>query len=105
MNQPRDWWHRDHPTFTALTGFFVGLLYVALVPGLWLAALDWAFDDETTAELFPLVLVGLALPTALALLPRTRRFGKYMLFGVAITLAVVVGVGTTVFWLMMRFQG
>ena len=29
------WWHRDHPTFAALTGFFTGLLFVALVPALF----------------------------------------------------------------------
>ena len=30
-DQP-DWWHRDHPTFAALSGFFTGLLFVLLVP-------------------------------------------------------------------------
>ena len=30
---PTDWWHRDHPTFTALTGFFTGLVFVTVVPG------------------------------------------------------------------------
>ena len=30
-DQP-SWWHRDHPTFSALSGFFVGLLFVLLVP-------------------------------------------------------------------------
>ena len=28
-----DWWHRDHPTFIALAGFFSGMLCVTLVPG------------------------------------------------------------------------
>ena len=37
--RPPDWWHRDHPTFTALTGFFTGLAFVALVPALFVGLL------------------------------------------------------------------
>ena len=55
-----DWWHRDHPTFTALTGFFTGLAFVILVPGLFVALLRLVFDDDTAEDLFPFVLVMLA---------------------------------------------
>ena len=34
------WWHRDHPTFAALTGFFTGLLFVALVPAMFVGVLS-----------------------------------------------------------------
>ena len=51
-----DWWHRDHPTFTALSGFFTGLLFVALVPGGFVGLLRLLFADDTAKELFPLVL-------------------------------------------------
>ena len=36
-NAQPDWWHRDHPVFTPITGFFTGLLFVALVPAGFLA--------------------------------------------------------------------
>ncbi|MCW2773510.1 MAG: hypothetical protein JWN91_1836 [Nocardioides sp.] len=39
-----DWWHRDHPTFTAITGFFTGLAFVIVVPGLFAAILNWIFE-------------------------------------------------------------
>ena len=34
------WWHRDHPTFAALSGFFTGLLFVALVPAAFYGVLS-----------------------------------------------------------------
>ena len=73
--RPPDWWHRDHPTFTALTGFFTGLAFVALVPALFVGLLHLVFDDETTNDLFPMVLVALAVPLGLVAFSRTRRFG------------------------------
>ena len=48
-----DWWHRDHPTFSALTGFFTGLAVVIVVPGAFAAVLRAMFDYETAEELFP----------------------------------------------------
>ena len=79
--RPPDWWHRDHPTFTALTGFFTGLAFVALVPALFVGLLHLVFDDETTNDLFPMVLVALAVPLGLVAFSRTRRFGAYMQLG------------------------
>ena len=74
--RPPDWWHRDHPTFTALTGFFTGLAFVALVPALFVGLLHLVFDDETTNDLFPMVLVALAVPLGLVAFsahPAVRR--------------------------------
>jgi hypothetical protein len=97
-----DWWHRDHPTFTALSGFFTGLVYVALVPPLFAALLGALFDERTAHEAFPFVLLALVVPVGLIAWPRTQRFGKYMLFGVLVTAIVVVGVAWAVSWFMLR---
>jgi hypothetical protein len=97
-----DWWHRDHPTFTALTGFFTGLVFVAVVPAVFVGLLHLVVDDETTNDLFPLVLAGLAVPIGLIASPRTRRFGQYMLIGVVVTALVVAGVASLVLWLMVQ---
>ena len=97
-----DWWHRDHPTFTALTGFFTGLAYVVLVPAAFVALLHLVVDDEATNDLFPLVLLALGVPIGLMAWSRTRRFGGYMLAGVVVTGLVVAGVAALVVWLMVQ---
>jgi hypothetical protein len=99
---PLDWWHRDHPTFTALTGFFTGLVYVALVPPLFATLLGAVFDERTAHEAFPFVLLALVVPVGLIAWPRTQRFGKYMLLGLVVTATVVVGVAWAVSWFMLR---
>lgn len=100
-----DWWHRDHPTFTALSGFFTGLAFVILVPGLFIGLLHLVLDDETAEGLFPFVLVMLAVPIGLVIAPRTRRFGGYMLTGVLVTALVVGGVAALVLWYMISYEG
>jgi hypothetical protein len=97
-----DWWHRGHPTFTALTGFFTGLVFVALVPAAFVGLLHLVVDDETTNDLFPMVLAALAVPIGLIASPRTRRFGQYMLIGVVVTALVVIGVASLVVWLIVQ---
>ncbi len=97
-----DWWHRDHPTFTALTGFFTGLAFVAVVPAVFVGLLHLVVDDETTHDLFPLVLVTLGVPLGLVASPRTRRFGSYMLIGVVVTALVVGGAASLVLWVLME---
>jgi 4-amino-4-deoxy-L-arabinose transferase-like glycosyltransferase len=99
-----DWWHRDHPTFTALTGFFTGLVFVILVPGLFAAVLGLLFDYNTAEDLFPFVLVAVAVPIGLVIAPRTRRFGLYMLIGMVTTAIVVGGVAGLVLWYMVNYQ-
>ncbi|HYF72972.1 MAG TPA: hypothetical protein VD864_09125, partial [Nocardioides sp.] len=90
--------------FTSLTGFFTGLAFVIVVPGLFAAILGWIFDYNTAEDLFPLVLVTLAVPIGLVIAPRTRRFGRYMLIGMAITALVVGGVSAVVLWYMITYQ-
>lgn len=102
VSQPA-WWHRDHPTFTALTGFFAGLAFVTIVPGAWAGVLKALFDFDRAEQLFPLVLVALVVPGVLLVMPRTRRFGRYMVAGMVVTLLVVLGVSTAVLWFLVKF--
>lgn len=99
------WWHRDHPTFTPIAGFFTGLLFMVFVPGAFAAILRLFFSYDTARGLYPFVVLTLALPFALLASARTRRFGAYMLLGMLITLVVVLGVGALVVWVMMRTAG
>lgn len=97
-----DWWHRDHPTFTPIMGFFTGLLFVSLVPAGFLALLQLIFEDEVARGLSPLLATTLVVPFGLLFWRPTRRFGRYMLLGIVVTAVVVVGVTTLVLWLMAR---
>jgi len=105
-DEPRqpDWWHRDHPTFSALTGFFTGLLFVALVPATYVGILSLMFDNDRVEELFPFVLVTLVVPLALVANHRTRRFGTYFWIGMVLTAVVVLGVGALVLWFLVTHQ-
>ena len=102
---PQDWWHRDHPTFAALTGFFSGMLFVTVVPGGFAGLLRLLFDYDTAARLFPLVAVTLVVPTALVANRRSRRFGLHFVLGMVITALVVLGVASLVLYLMVRYDG
>lgn len=99
-----DWWHRDHPTFTALAGFFTGLVVATVVPGVFVAVVRGIFGTRTAEEAFPFVLLFLVIPLALIAFPQSRRFGKYLLFGITVALLVIFGVGTFVFWLMVTYS-
>jgi hypothetical protein len=101
---PPSWWHRDHPTFSALSGFFSGLLFVLLVPAVFVGALSLVFDYDRVESLFPLVLVTLVVPLLLVLSPRSRRFGTYMWVGIVTTAVVVVGVGALVLYVLVNGQ-
>ena len=100
-----DWWHRDHPTFVALTGFFTGMLFVTAVPGGFAGILRLALDYPTAERYFPWVAVVLVLPAVLLVVPRTRRFGTYMVIGMVLTALVVLGVASLVLWFMVRMDG
>jgi hypothetical protein len=101
---PPDWWHRDHPTFTALTGFFTGMLFVTVVPGGFIGVLRLLFTFETAERLFPIVAVMLVVPAVLVANARTRRFGIYMVIGMALTALVVGAVASLVLYVMVRQQ-
>jgi len=100
----RDWWHRDHPTFTALTGFFSGMLFVTVVPGGFIGVLRLLFTFETAERLFPIVAVTLVVPAVLVANARTRRFGVYMAIGMVLTALVVVAVVSLVLYFMVQQQ-
>jgi hypothetical protein len=99
-----DRWHRDHPTFVALAGFFTGMLSVTIVPGAWAGLLRLLFRYDTAEELFPYVLVILVVPLGLVLVDRTRRFGAYMFVGMVLTTVVVLCVASLVLYFMVRSQ-
>ncbi len=99
------WWHRDHPTFTALMGFFTGLVVVIVVPGAFAAILNAMFDYETAEGIFPFVVLVLGIPLGLMVAPRTRRFGRYMLIGMLTTAAVVASVAAVVIWILITLDG
>jgi len=96
------WWHRDHPVFASLAGFFTGLVFVVVVPGAYAALLASIMDTEAAEDLFPFVLVALAVPIALLVHPHTRRFGRYMLLGILSTALVVGGVAALVLWFLVN---
>lgn len=98
-----DWWHRDHPTFTALGGFFTGMLFVTAVPGGFAAILRLLLPFEEAERWFPLVGLALVLPAVLLVTRRTRRFGTYMLIGMVLTGLVVLGVASLVLYFMVEF--
>jgi hypothetical protein len=99
-----DWWHRDHPTFSALAGYFTGLLFVLLVPAAFVAVVGLLAGRERVEALFPFVPLTLIVPLGLLGSSRTRRFGRYMWLGIATTAFVVVGVGALVLWILVSSE-
>ncbi|MGN0065954.1 MAG: hypothetical protein ACI379_17095 [Nocardioides sp.] len=100
-----DWWHRDHPTFFALSGFFTGVAYVALIPTLFFVVLRLVADTETAEQSYGWVVLSLVVPLLLVAVPRTRRFGLYMLLGVVLAALVVVGVASLLLYLLVQVDG
>ena len=105
IDETRNWWHRSHPTFAAITGFFAGMLFVTALPGGFAAMLRLLFSYETAEKFFPLVLVGLVLPIFLLVKRKTRRFGVFMVIGMLLTALVVLGVASLVLYFMVRIDG
>jgi hypothetical protein len=97
-----NWWHRDHPVFTPLTGFFSGLAFTLVVPGLFAALLEAFFPQRTVTDLFPFGAALLIVPLVLIAREHTRRFGLYFLLGMVATALVVVGVASVALWLLTR---
>lgn len=99
------WWHRSHPTFAGLVGFFTGVAYVIVVPGVYAALLGLFVSDATAQKLFPLVLVALVIPIALLFPRKTRRFAQFMFLGIVSTVLVVAVTATLVIWVMIQIDG
>ncbi|UFN45713.1 hypothetical protein [Nocardioides okcheonensis] len=95
------WWHHSHPTFAGITGFFAGMLFVTAVPGFFAGVLRLLFSYETAEKLFPFVLLALALPIAMLVKRKTRRFAQFMFVGMVVTAAVVLGVTSLVLYFMV----
>jgi len=99
------WWHSSHPTFAGLVGFFSGVAYVIVVPGIYAALLGLLLSDSSAQKLFPLIALALLVPLALLLPRKTRRFAQFMLLGV-VTTAVVIGLtAALVIWVMVKLDG
>ncbi|MBA3782540.1 hypothetical protein [Nocardioides sp. InS609-2] len=101
---PLDWWHHSHPTFSALMGFFTGMLFVTAVPGAFAGILRLVFPYDTAEKLFPLVAIALVVPIALLAKRKTRRFGVFMVIGMVLTALVVLGVSSLVLYFMVRYD-
>ncbi len=79
-------WQRSHPVFTPLAGFFTGTLLVVVVLGVLGVVLNALFDVEISDHPGPFLIAILSLFVLNVLLlvnPATRRFARYMLFGLA----------------------
>jgi len=101
QERPLGWWHHSHPTFAGITGFFAGMLFVTALPGAFIGILRLLFTYETAESLFPLVLIALALPIAMLVKRKTRRFAQFMFVGMVVTALVVLGVASLVLYLMV----
>src|SRR5512133_3895585 len=95
------WWHRSHPTFAAMVGFFTGVAFVIIVPGIYAGLLSLLLDDTTAQRLFPLVLIALLVPLALLVPRKTRRFAEFMLLGVVLTAVVIALTAALVIWVLV----
>ena len=97
----QSWWQASHPTFAGITGFFAGMLFVTALPGAFVGILRLLFSYETAEKLFPFVLLALALPIALLVKRKTRRFAQFMFVGMIVTAMVVLGVASLVLYFMV----
>ena len=95
------WWHHSHPTFAGITGFFAGMLFVTALPGAFAGLLRLLFPYDTAEKLFPFVLLALALPIAMLVKRKTRRFAQFMFVGMVVTALVVLGVASLVLYFMV----
>jgi hypothetical protein len=95
------WWHRSHPTFAGVAGFFTGIVYVIVVPGIYATLLNAFFGEKTAARLFPYVLIALLVPAGLLVPRRTRRFAQLMLVCMVATVLVVAVTAALVLWVLI----
>lgn len=97
-----DWFHRGHPVFFPLAGFFTGMVGIIVVPGTFAAVLKGIAGTDRAEQLFPFLLLVLVIPIGLIVPRRTRRFGRYLLLGMVSTAVVVGGVGAAVLWWLLN---
>lgn len=97
-----DWFHRGHPVFFPLAGFFTGMVSIIVVPGVYAAVIKGLAGYDRAEELFPFVLLLLVVPIAMLVPRRTRRFARYMLLGMVATIVVVGGVAAAVLFFLLK---
>ncbi|WP_238343017.1 hypothetical protein [Nocardioides cynanchi] len=96
-----DWWHRSHPTFAGVAGFFTGIAFVIAVPGVYATLLNAFLGEKTAQRLFPYVLIALLVPLGLLVPRKTRRFAQLMLVGMVATVIVVAVTAGMVLWFLI----
>ena len=99
-----DWWHRSHPTFAGVAGFFTGIAFVIIVPGVYATLLNAFLGEKTAQRLFPYVLIALLVPLGLLVPRKTRRFGQLMLVGMVATVIVVAVTAALVLWFLISLD-
>jgi hypothetical protein len=99
-----DWWHRSHPTFAGVAGFFTGIVFVIVVPGVYATLLNAFLGEKTAQRLFPYVLIALLVPIGLLVPRKTRRFAQLMLVGLIATVLVVAVTAGVVLWVLVSFD-
>jgi hypothetical protein len=99
-----NWWHRSHPTFAGVAGFFTGIVFVIAVPGLYATLLNAFLGEKTAERLFPYVLIALLIPIGLLFARKTRRFGQLMLVGMVATVLVVAVTAGIVLWVLISLD-
>jgi hypothetical protein len=98
------WWHRSHPTFAGVAGFFTGIVYVIVVPGIYATLLNAFLGEKTATRLFPYVLVVVLVPIGLLVPRKTRRFAQLMLVGMVATVLVVAVTAALVLWVLVSLD-
>ncbi|WP_370248732.1 hypothetical protein [Nocardioides sp.] len=98
------WWRRDHPVFIPLTGFFTGtvlvsIIVVALGAVLRLIGLDLTENPQYFAIAIAALLV---IDAGLMVWERSRRFARYMLFGLLITPVVAGATAALTLYLLIN---
>src|SRR4051794_34771191 len=98
------WWHRSHPTFAGVAGFFTGIVYVIVVPGIYATLLNAFLGEKAAARLFPYVLIAVFVPIGLLVPRKTRRFAQLMLVGMVATVLVVAVTAALVLWVLVSLD-
>ncbi|CAN5262628.1 MAG: hypothetical protein ACSLEW_05985 [Nocardioides sp.] len=96
------WWHRGHPVFTPLAGFFTGLVFILVLPTTFAYVLRFFLPDDAAGGAYWVVLLTFLIPVGLMFSPRTRRFGRFMWLGIVLTAVVVICVAGVVVWWITR---
>lgn len=91
-----------HPVRLALIGFYVGMALMIAVPSAFVSVVGQVTSPSSLGSTAPLVLIVFVVPIVLTIVPRTRRFGRYMLLGMVSTALVVGTVGGGVLYVLIN---